>query len=63
MDMGLWSERAAAGNAPAKLIHSDNVASQVSPTWRLNVETEGIDGQLYQYYKERFQDLLTFKDL
>lgn len=25
--------------------------------------SEGIDGQLYQYYKERFKDLLTFKDL
>eukprot|EP00066_Takifugu_rubripes_P021514 XP_011610780.1 PREDICTED: hypermethylated in cancer 2 protein-like isoform X1 [Takifugu rubripes] len=28
MDMGLWSERAAAGNTPAKLIHSNNVVSQ-----------------------------------
>lgn len=58
MDMGLWSERAAAGNAPAKLIHSDNVASEVSPKWRRChcVHTDA-------YYMERFKDLLTFKDL
>lgn len=37
MDMGLWSERAAAGNAAAKLIHSDSVPSRVSPPWRRTV--------------------------
>lgn len=30
LDVGLWSERAAAENTPTKLTHSDDIQSRVS---------------------------------